>query len=277
MDAAAAILRALAVPGPAATEAPVLLVAAHPDDEVIGAGSRLPRLRAAHLAYVTDGAPRDMRDAERLGFPTREAYAAARLQEADRALEVLGVPPARAHRLGFVDQEAVRHLPELTRALIRLIRDLAPVAVLTHAYEGGHPDHDAAALAVHLACRLLRDAGLRPPAVLEFAGYHDPDGSGSLAVLEFLPGGPEPLTVCLDGGERALKHEAAACHRTQAEVLRQFPLEIERYRRAPAYDFLAPPHPWRPFYESFVDRVDGESWCRLAGEALRGFGVAGRL
>src|ERR1051325_5216230 len=39
------------------------IVAAHPDDETIGAGAYLARLSQAIFIHVTDGAPRDMRDA----------------------------------------------------------------------------------------------------------------------------------------------------------------------------------------------------------------------
>src|SRR6185437_9724842 len=44
--------------------------------------------------------------------------------------------------------------------------------VFTHAYEGGHPDHDAVAFAVHAACR-LSDI---PPAIVEMPYYHRQDG-----------------------------------------------------------------------------------------------------
>ena len=38
------------------------VVVAHPDDEMIGLGSRLSELGGVTLVYVTDGAPRDGRD-----------------------------------------------------------------------------------------------------------------------------------------------------------------------------------------------------------------------
>jgi LmbE family N-acetylglucosaminyl deacetylase len=191
---------------------------------------------------------------------------------------VLDVDPARVQRLGIVDQEAVWHVAEITRAVTGLVRELRPAVVITHAYEGGHPDHDATALAVHLGRRILRDALLPAPSLLEFAGYHDPDGSGRLETMAFLPGSEvRTVTAELDLAEQELKRRAVACHATQAEVLRWFPLDRERFRGAPAYDFLAPPHPWRPFYERFVTGLDGAGWRALAAEALARFGVEGRL
>jgi len=44
------------------------------------------------------------------------------------------------------------HCPDIIRELLLQEK---PGAVIAHAYEGGHPDHDAAAIAVHYACRLI--------------------------------------------------------------------------------------------------------------------------
>ncbi len=40
---------------------PIAIVAAHQDDETIGAGGCLPRFGEVTLVHVTDGAPRDGR------------------------------------------------------------------------------------------------------------------------------------------------------------------------------------------------------------------------
>ena len=46
----------------------VVIVVAHPDDEVIGAGALLGHLRGVTILHVTDGSPRDPADALRAGL-----------------------------------------------------------------------------------------------------------------------------------------------------------------------------------------------------------------
>lgn len=68
------------------SDARVAVVGAHPDDETIGAGAQLARLRRLTLVHVTDGAPRNGRDAAAAGFADPRAYAEARRAELDAAL-----------------------------------------------------------------------------------------------------------------------------------------------------------------------------------------------
>jgi LmbE family N-acetylglucosaminyl deacetylase len=76
------------------------VIVAHPDDEVIGAGPRLPRCRRAAFVHFTDGAPRDPRDATAMGFVTRLNYARARRRELTVGLTLAGIAPEQMHRLG---------------------------------------------------------------------------------------------------------------------------------------------------------------------------------
>src|SRR4051812_23917104 len=82
---------------------PVAFVVPHPDDESLWLGTALCRAANATLIHLTDGAPEDMGDAARIGFDTRETYAAARAAELAAALAALGVTP-RHLSYGFVDQ-----------------------------------------------------------------------------------------------------------------------------------------------------------------------------
>ncbi len=252
-----AVLRGLAARRPVGAR--VALVVAHPDDETIAAGASLHLLPGLLLVHVTDGAPRALADAAVAGFDAPTDYAAARRGELTAALETAGVAPDLAE-LGVADQEASFHMPALTRALSRLFNAYGIEAVLTHAYEGGHPDHDATAFAVHAA------AGRRP--VLEFAGYHA-DPAGALLTGRFLPGPPSTV-VALTEAERARKRAMFDCFRTQARTLSAFGTDQEAFRPAPAYDFTAPPVPGRLNYEHWGWSMTGARWRALVQAARCG-------
>src|SRR4051794_1527955 len=82
----------------------VMLVAAHPDDEVIGAGVQLPRLPRLTILHLTDGAPENMRDGWNAGCATRHEYAAIRHQEALSALALAGIWGDQLAALAVPDQ-----------------------------------------------------------------------------------------------------------------------------------------------------------------------------
>jgi LmbE family N-acetylglucosaminyl deacetylase len=64
-------------------------------------------------------------------------------------------------------------MASIARTLAELIEQIRPAAIFTHAYEGGHPDHDAAAFAVHCAVGLVSRRGTPAPVVNEFTSYHN--------------------------------------------------------------------------------------------------------
>jgi LmbE family N-acetylglucosaminyl deacetylase len=248
----------------------ILVVAGHPDDEVIGLGGQLRRFQDIRFVHITDGAPRDMGDAEASGFRRREDYAYARRLELNRALALAGIESERAIDLGFVDQEASFHLYEGSVHLASFFRELHPDLVFTHPYEGGHPDHDAAAFMSHNACRLLQDAGSLPPMLVEFACYHARNGARVCGEFLRASGRVENIvTVQLTGAEREFKQSLFECFATQHRVLRGFPTDVERFRIAPTYDFRQAPHPRKLFYENFGWGISGTQWRRLAEEAMR--------
>lgn len=237
----------------------VALVCAHPDDEAIAAGGSLSLLPHLLLVTVTDGAPHRLDDWRKRGFANPQAYAAARAAELHAAFAAVGCTAPHVS-LGYPDQDASFHLAAIARRLAALFAEHRIEIVLTHAYEGGHPDHDATAWAVHAAARHCTP----PPAIAEFPSYHA--ALGQPVRGQFLPG-PEPVLVHLDEAAQARKTAMLAAHRSQAEVLRDFTTERESFRTAPAYDWSQPPHPGALGYEGWLHDMTGERWRALAAEA----------
>lgn len=258
-----------------APSGPALIIAAHPDDEVIGAGALLSRLHCVDVLHVTDGAPREGKFAKKAGFAGWSEYAAERQREAAAALALLGRDTLRVQCLGIADQAATTNIASLARRLAELLTDYR--FVVTHAYEGGHPDHDATAMSVQAACCLIKRGGCKPPSLLEMTGYHGWGGPNVRGVFIPHPDAGSVAELMLTWAERDLKRRMFACHATQRAVLKNFSLNVERFRSAPRYDFLSPPHRGVLHYERFRFGIPGQTWRCAATQALAELDLLDRM
>lgn len=244
----------------------VLFVYAHPDDETIAVGGHLALFRDALFVQVTDGAPADNADGERLGL-SRDEYRATRILESRTAFAAAGLPEARRRALNYADKEAALHLAEITLQVAEILAAEQPHFILTHPYEAGHPDHDACAFAVHTAVAAMPEP--RSMVVESPFYYGNPDGT--MHTGSFLP--PvhgEVLMLTLSEEQRDRKEASIAAFETQREVLANFrtTLQEESFREAPAYDFTRRIAPGAAFYESFVPGLSALRFTELAAEAL---------
>jgi len=134
-------------------QATVLVVAAHPDDEVLGCGGTISRMgaegHAVHVLILAEGVTsRDVaRDAS-----GRSAQIAALAAQAKRANETLG--GASLQLLGFPDNrmDGVALL-DLVKVVEDAIARHAPRIVLTHGSGDVNIDHQQVHDAVVTACR----------------------------------------------------------------------------------------------------------------------------
>jgi LmbE family N-acetylglucosaminyl deacetylase len=118
--------------------APLVVVAAHPDDETFGAGGLIHSCaRAGHeiaVITVTDG------EGARTDLPRPGT---TRRRELRAALSCLSSRYIQWHRLGVADGSVVSHESFVERAIkTRLPTDATLVAPFEH---DGHPDHEAVA------------------------------------------------------------------------------------------------------------------------------------
>ena len=249
-----------------------LFLAAHPDDETIGASVALSRLPHAIVVYLTDGAPHEP------GFwpspsNSREEYAQRRWEEARAALSLSGISPHHIFALRATDQDAIGEAPILVERLIRIARWFRPAFLITHPYEGGHPDHDTAALVASMVRSCFQREGEPIPTFLEMTSYHA--CAGKYRVGEFLPAGsqrPKLLTIRLAPEEQTRKKKMLDCFVSQRPVIAGFPLDLERLRETPDYDFSRPPHDEPLWYELLHWPLTGARWRELAARALEDFG-----
>jgi LmbE family N-acetylglucosaminyl deacetylase len=174
--------------------------------------------------------------------------------------------------LAIADLELVWHLADAARELARRLERLRPAILLAPAYEGGHPDHDAAAVAAAAACALVAQGGAAPPARFEMALYHG--APGRMTTYAFVDrAGPE-IESPLDPAARARKLAMLRCHASQAAVLAPFlAAAAERYRPAPDPDFARPPHSGPLLYETWSMPPGGDRWRELAAAAWHQLGL----
>ncbi|MBO0894030.1 MAG: PIG-L family deacetylase [Acidimicrobiales bacterium] len=181
-----------------------VVVAPHPDDEVLGCSSVLLGGDVA-VVHVTEGVPPWTPAAE------KDELAATRQAECTRAWEVLSGDVERVG-LGFGDLVAWRSVEDVAEAMVGAIAPFGDAAVYLPAYQRGHPDHDATFLAGALARDRL-DPARRSFHVYGLYGF---DQAGRVR-FGWLP--PEVYGTVEERGARALLE-------AKAQALRRFTSQV---------------------------------------------------
>jgi LmbE family N-acetylglucosaminyl deacetylase len=114
----------------------LLVVAPHPDDEVLGAGG----LMRAWVARGAKVSVLSVSDGE-AAFPERCAPGSVRREELTEALRKLCPTYVAVTRLGLPDGRITQHLNRLRNSLLSLAS--GPVTLIAPYEHDGHPDHAA--------------------------------------------------------------------------------------------------------------------------------------
>lgn len=240
-----------------------LVLAPHPDDEVIVCGALMQKMQRAVVVFATDGAPRNQGFWKQCG--SRQAYAELRRHEARQALATIGAWPVfLVDRVegGIADQELFQNLPAAVTALEKVIDRLGPDCILAPAYEGGHPDHDAACFMASVAGRHAATP------VWESPLYHaKADGDRAVQTFPYATGGE--LELHADQEVLQKKIEMLRIYRSQGLALEDFRPGVETFRPIANYDFIRPPLPWKLNYEQWGWTMTGEDVAGAFAAYLR--------
>lgn len=228
------------------------MLVAHPDDEVIAFAGLMQRMKKPVVVFATDGAPRDPYFWREYG--SRENYAEVRRQEARKALALVSAEPiflSDQVKDGIADQELFRRLPQAIQAFEQVLDRIMPECLLTLAYEGGHPDHDA-------CCFICQQIGRQKKIpVWESPLYHrNFDGSAAVQTFPSLTG--QEISCAIEGDALQKKVQIFHIYQSQKLVLDGFQPEIEQFRPIADYDFTQRPLPCKLNYELWQWSMTGE-------------------
>lgn len=215
----------------------LLVVTAHPDDEVLGFGGLIHRCARAGVPVTLVCATRgEVGEIANPALATPETLGAVREAELRAACAILGVAdvrflgfrdsgvagaPTNAHSEAFCAAPADLVVPRL----VAILTEIRPSLVLTWDPAEGHPDHQAAGRHTTAACDAV--AATQPaqaPAALYYAVRPPHVGAALRAALRGAEASPppdpptplDPAVVAVDVmAELPVKKAARAAHRTQ--------------------------------------------------------------
>lgn len=188
----------------------LVVLAAHPDDETLGAGGLIAA--AARAGIAVDVVLATAGEASHPHSPTHppQRLAQTRLAEVEEAIGRLA-PGAERHLLDLADGAVASAEAHLTCRLVDLLGDGRNSWVLAPWQHDGHPDHEAAGRAAATAAR-------RTGAQL----LHYPIWWWQWGAPDDLPWQRMRL-LTLDEESHAAKQHAIAAHRSQVEPLSDRP------------------------------------------------------
>jgi len=187
----------------------VLIVAAHPDDEVLGCGGTMARRvedgDQVHVVFMADGATSRSRPADRVCSEERNTSAL-------KACQILGAQTPEF--LGFPDNKMDSiALLDVTQAIEKVIDKVQPNVVYTHHRGDLNVDHQITHRAVMTACRPQPGTSVRE--IYSFEVLSSTEWAAPSTATVFAPN-------CFVDIEKVLDQKQSALEAYSAEM-RRFP------------------------------------------------------
>jgi LmbE family N-acetylglucosaminyl deacetylase/SAM-dependent methyltransferase len=189
----------------------LVVVAAHPDDESLGAGGLIAT--AAALRIPTSLLVATAGEGSHPSSPTHSPATLARVRrrELASAAMVLGLEESAVTTLAVPDGHVVEHVDAITAAIVDLVGDGRDTLLVAPYRADGHPDHEAmgrcAATAAHRTGALLAEY----PIWMWHAGR-----PADITWSRF-------VRLALPSSVRQAKRAAVACHASQVGPLSERP------------------------------------------------------
>ncbi len=190
----------------------VLIIAAHPDDEILGAGGTIAKYAMSgariSLLIVTDGSTSQYRNDSQL-----EQILQTKKEETRCAADVVGISDIFYGGLPDMGLDATKHVA-VNEVIEKVVADFKPNIVFTHFYGDVNMDHQCVYRSTMVACRPTSEQTVR-----ELYSYYVPsstDWSPQHAATVFMP----TVFVDIAGQCAEKKYEAMSCYQTE---LRDYP------------------------------------------------------
>ena len=243
-----------------------VILAPHPDDEVIGCGILINRLikkkKKVTIVYLTNGISRKEKTDVNLikGFDSYEMYCKERLKEREKFHKITGVSS-----LCFDDiysRELSFHIKDLFKNIKNTFSNNSSTLFLCPPYEGGHPDHDISSC---IASKLKDSLDFE---VWEYALYNGRDISN--IKQSFLDNSKVNISVINPTPEELyLKKKWIGCYKSQYSfIIGHLSFTEEKFRLLPSYDYSVSPVKDKAYYETWQDEINAEHISKICSSFI---------
>lgn len=189
-----------------------LIIAAHPDDEVLGMGATIYKLsemgKEIHLLIVTDGSTCQYRNSNQI-----DAIIASKKQETLNCAKLLGIKSVSYADLPDMKLDTIPQV-DVNSVIENAINRIKPDTIFTHFYADLNMDHQIVYKSTMVATRSLPGQSVKN--VLCYNVPSSTEMSPCLPNTAFLPN----VYVDVVGKCAERKYEAIACYKSE---IREFP------------------------------------------------------